>query len=245
MTKELTTIILQLTIISPILFLCLKKDCKKGKLIILFYVFFILNSILLRLPGKIESLDFIGGNWNWTGKMFSIFGSIIFYLLFKKFYSGNDFIKVKQEKGSLKSNIITTIIILIVMVVMSIFMYGKSDVTIETFGFQLTMPGFDEELAYRGIMLGILTTILIDKIKIGKINIGSPAIWITAILFGLIHGLSFNKEWSLHMEWSYFAYTCAYGFVLGWMTLKSRSILMPIISHNLTNFTAYLVMFLK
>ena len=107
--------------------------------------------------------------------------------------------------------------------------------------FELTMPGYDEEIAFRGIMIGILSTLLIETKNIFK----NPAIWITAILFGLVHALKFDGNWSLHIDWIYFSYTFLYGFLLGWMTIKSRSILMSVISHNTANVFATLVAMIK
>ncbi len=124
-------------------------------------------------------------------------------------------------------------------------MIGKNEFNLESLGFQLTMPGFDEELAYRGIMIGLLATFLVDKITIKNRSIGNPAVWITAILFGLIHALKIKEIWQFQMDWIYFSYTFLFGFVLGWLTLKSRCILFPLITHNTVIFLGTLVTMIK
>ena len=107
------------------------------------------------------------------------------------------------------------------------------------------MPGFDEELAFRGIMVGLLVTILIPRITVGSINLGSPAVWVTAILFALIHAFTLDETWSVKFNVVYFSYTFLFGYIMGWMAIKTRSILMPVIAHNSVNFIGTLVTMLK
>ena len=118
---------------------------------------------------------------------------------------------------------------------MGIFLFGESEPDVGTFFFQLGMPSLDEEFAYRGVMLGLLLTALKPDLKIAALNLGNPSIIVAAILFGLVHSLNLNSSWELSQDWLYFSYTFTYGLALGWMTIKSRSILFPIISHILSN----------
>ena len=238
--------IITLLFITPIIFLAMdRKKTNKWFLLSLFYAFFLLNETLLILPIKIPAFRFIEGHWNWSGKLYAILGSILFYLAFKKYFSQNDFFTLKQKEGSIKPNIIWIMVIIIVSILLGLFMDDKMAFSLETIGFELTLPGYDEEIAFRGIMIGILSTFLIDKIKFSKINFGNPAIWITAILFGLVHGFKITKNWDLQMDWIFFSYTFLFGFLLGWMTLKARSILLPVLSHNAANIFATLAAMLK
>jgi len=94
-------------------------------------------------------------------------------------------------------------------------------------------------------MLGLLLTALKPDLKLGSVNFGSPAIIVTAILFGLGHSLHINSNWDVSQDWLYFSYTFAYGLALGWMTIKSRSILFPIISHISSNEIGTMITWLK
>lgn len=246
MIETLLRSIIELLIITPLVVLSLDKaKPKKWRLLILFYSFFIYNGLLLSLPREIPFFKLIDGNWNWTGKIYAITGSILFYFAFRKQFAKNDFMVLKQKRSSIRPNLIALLIVIIVSVVLGSFMAGKGGLDLENLGFQLTMPGLDEEIAFRGIMIGVLSTILVDKFRIQNFNIINPAILITGLLFGLVHGLSFGETWSLQMNWFYFSYTFSIGLVLGWMTLKSRSILMPIISHNALNFFGNLIVMIK
>ncbi|MFD0994257.1 CPBP family intramembrane glutamic endopeptidase, partial [Tenacibaculum geojense] len=107
----------------------------------------------------------------------------------------------------------------------------------ETILFQLTMPGIDEEIAFRGIMLGLLTKIL----KPSSRTIFHPAILVTALLFGMAHGLFFNNSYELTFKSFPFFNTLILGIVWAWITMKSGSILLALISHNLGNVTNKLI----
>ena len=101
---------------------------------------------------------------------------------------------------------------------------------LETLFYQFSMPGMGEEIAYRGIMLGLLTKILKSKNLI--LN---SSVWVTAILFGLAHGFSLSSEFSITFNIQPFLRTMIYGLIWGWITIRSGSILLALISHNLGN----------
>ena len=115
----------------------------------------------------------------------------------------------------------------------------------ETLLYQLTMPGLDEEILFRAVLLGLLLTCLKENIKIGQFNLGSPSVLIIGLLFGLLHGLTLTNEFSLKFNSSYFLSTFVFGYVWSWITLKSESILQPVISHNVSNFMMYLIRMTK
>ncbi len=231
-----------MAVILPIL-LFYKKEEASYRLFLLFFVFAFINTFLFVLPEMFEQFGIIGGKWNWSSKIYTILGSIIFYFLFRKNFAENDFVRLRQKEGSFKFTLTATVLLVTFYTAYSYFFASPSAINFENLGFHLTMPGIDEELTYRGIGLGLLVTALKDKVRIGKLNLGHPAIWVTAVLFGLVHVLRFSGV--IHMDWGYFGLTFGTGLALGWMTLKSRSILMPIVVHNLLNFSYALTRMLK
>jgi len=110
----------------------------------------------------------------------------------------------------------------------------------EALYYQLTMPGLEEELAFRGIMLGLLAKILHQDIRLFGIGFGSASMWATAILFGLAHGFTLSSNFELAFHTEAFFSTLSLGLIYAWLTVKSGSILLPLISHNLYNATLYL-----
>ena len=234
--------LVSMAVTSPLLLYYREKE-ESWKFIPLFFAFGFVHTCLLVLPLGFESLDLIGGSWNWTGKLFSILGSILFYYLFRGGFSENDFLNIGQKKGSLRYTLTGAALLVAPSVMVAFFFSGELSMNLETLGFQLTMPGIDEEIAYRGVLLGLLASSLYGEMKFGRLNLKHPGIWVTSILFGLAHGLRFSGV--IQMDWFSFSMTFAVGFILAWITLKGRSILVPIVAHNLLNFSVQLTRMLK
>ncbi|MHB1688116.1 MAG: CPBP family intramembrane glutamic endopeptidase [Ignavibacteriaceae bacterium] len=129
----------------------------------------------------------------------------------------------------------------LVSVLIGFFASHKANFDFDTVMFQLTMPGIDEELAFRGIMIGLLSQILVDNITIKKLKFGNPSILITSTLFGLLHALNLDKNFNISFDLIIFLWTFSMGFVMGWVFVKSKSILFPIIIHNITNVIMVLI----
>ena len=90
----------------------------------------------------------------------------LFFIFFFKRFKENTFLQIKQEKPSRKITIIITLIIATCAFLAGMFAFSKIPLDMEKLAFQFSMPGIDEEIAYRGIMMGLLFTILKENIKI-------------------------------------------------------------------------------
>jgi membrane protease YdiL (CAAX protease family) len=238
MTKIIAENLLQLIIVFPIILLTLKnRELETLKILIAFIVFFLINQISLVLPMVYPELRISNwnSNWNWVGKIYAIIGALVFLLVYRKFPLKDYFLTFKQENKFLKKGIIIITSILIIKTVLLFFAPTKM-LNWETLFFQFSMPGINEEIAYRGIMLGLLTKILKSK----NLILNSP-VWITAILFGFAHGLSLTTEFSIVFNIQPFLLKMTYGLIWGWITIKSGSILLALISHNLGNGTGNLI----
>ncbi|MDR2146778.1 MAG: CPBP family intramembrane metalloprotease [Tannerella sp.] len=224
--------ILHILILVPFAILFLKENSKINFWrIFIFSICYIVYQIFLVLPKINPVFDFIKSEWNWDGKIFGIVWAITAYFLFRKFFKENDFFTLEQNKKGLKNASLgaTSIVILSTVVW---FILGKSKLDYETLAFQISLPGIDEEMIFRGILLGLLLNISKEKIPF----IGNPSILVTAVLFGFMHALTMNNNYSVNFETIYFLQTAFAGYIWGWITLKSRSILLAILSHNFSNF---------
>lgn len=237
MIRFLLEAILQVIIIVPFAAILVDKRTKENYLRLLFFaVIYIVYQLTLVLPKLSESLNFIGGNWNWDGKIFGILFGVICYFIFRKCFSENDFFTFRQDKNGFRPALIATIISVLLVTTIA-YLTGKDEFSNETLAFQLTMPAIDEEIMFRGILLGLLMTALREKASF----LGNPAILLTAILFGFIHALTLSKTLSIEFEPVYFIHTFIGGLIFAWITVKSRSILLAILAHGLANFLAALV----
>lgn len=231
MTKTIIEGLLHLILVSPLVWLGLKnKDAKALYVILVFSIYFILNRILLYLPLEFEYFKLINGNRNWTGKILAILGSILFLLLYRKFSLKDYFLTFKQKTNFRTKGILVVGTILIIQILSAYFFEPKMKWDLNFLSFQFLLPGIDEEIAFRGIMLGLLTKTL--KIKNNFIHL---PILITAILFGLAHGLFLTETFAISFKFAEFIWTFTFGIIWGWITIKSGSILLAIISHNFGN----------
>jgi membrane protease YdiL (CAAX protease family) len=241
MTKLIITLIIELIVITPIIFIALNKDNHKFKYLLLFVSYYFFYSILLAIPNWIPALRIIESTWNWSGKIYAITGSILFYIIFRKSLANYSYITFKQNDNSLKPKTYIIFIVFLVTIGLALFSVQKSETRFEDLLFQSTIPGLDEELAFRGIMLGLLSNSLRSKVNFGPINLGNPALLIISTLFGFAHSLHINANWNIQQNWLEFLDTFVIGWILGWMTIKSGSILMSILSHNLINILPIIV----
>ncbi len=232
MTEVLLEAILQVILLMPFAFLLLKSKATRHIQRLLLVVFiFVVYQVALALPTIQADFTFIASSWNWEGKLYGISWGIISYFLFRNYFKTTDFFTLKQSKAYLKPALLAAIGIVLLSITAG-FVFDKEACNIEALAFQFTLPGLDEEMMFRGILLGLLASSLKEKIP----YLGNPSIVLTAILFGFTHALTLNKADGVNFDTLYFVQTCFQGYVWGWITLKSRSILLPILSHNCSNF---------
>jgi len=219
------------------------KDRNHVKTISLFILIFTCYQIILKIPLEYNEFDIINGKQNWTGKLLGIFFGLLTYSLLYRRLEPFNFLRFKQEPKALLKTVLASSI----MICTGFFSYFDSprNFDIEILAFQLTMPGFDEEIMFRGILLALLLTCLQDKIKIVEKTLGNPSIFIIAVLFGLAHGFSVTNSLEFRFEFYPFICTFVSGYVLSWITVESKSILFPVLSHNIVNFIQTLMRMIK
>ena len=94
---------LQVIILVPLAIVLVKKRVAENYWRIIFFaLIYILYQIVLVLPRLSESLNLIGGNWNWDGKLFGILFGILCYFVFKKYFRESDFFTVRQHQDNFK-----------------------------------------------------------------------------------------------------------------------------------------------
>jgi membrane protease YdiL (CAAX protease family) len=173
------------------------------------------------------------------GKIFAITGSVIFLLVYKKFELKDYFITFHQNKEHLKKALITVLVVFTVATVMNVTFSSPREWNVESIAYQLTMPGLNEEIVYRGILLGLLVKILNPN------SFLHPAILATALLFGMAHGLILNESYEVVFKAQAFFETMIMGMIWAWVTLKTGSIMLALLSHNLGNASGHLISMIK
>lgn len=104
----------------------------------------------------------------------------------------------------------------------------------EAIAFQLTMPGIEEEIFYRGILLLALNEAFRGRVKWLGVGWGWGA-FLSCLLFGLAHALSYSSDAGFALDPIYLALTAIPSLLAVWLRERTGSLLMPIIAHNAGN----------
>lgn len=194
-------------------------------------VYQLFYSIIIFLPFNVGFLWVSGSELNWIGKVMAIVYSILFLGVLKKKFQLHNLFELKIDQGSIKKILLTGCISMLCMCSLTfIFSPGKS-FDLERLVYQLLIPGIDEEI-WRGIFIVFFVSVL----RPGNFRLGHPAIWIATITFSFGHALYFHEK-GIGFLLESFIISGVLGHILGWMTLKSKSIIPSIILHNMINFS--------
>jgi membrane protease YdiL (CAAX protease family) len=176
--------------------------------------------------GAISGLD---DNWNWSGKILALAVSLAIASL-PAFGWRNIGLTLRQRQ--LRGALVVTAVLLVIYSTMAWFM-GAGGGTGEELAFQLTMPGFEEEVFYRGLLL-----LALDRAFTGRLSIGgAPIGWslpLNALVFGLAHGLSVSHG-VFGFDAMAFALPCIGAIPAVWLRAKTGSLVLPIVLHNVVN----------
>lgn len=106
----------------------------------------------------------------------------------------------------------------------------------ETVFFQLTMPGLQEEILYRGLMLYFLDKSLGTPWKFLGVQFGWGAI-LTSALFAFGHLMIFDPNLQLQIDPSPLAWINQFSFalVMCWLRYYTNSAWTAVLAHNLDN----------
>jgi uncharacterized protein len=194
---------------------------------VLFAVYLALDDLVTGLPHLTNSLDFISGNWNWSGKVLSLAFSAIVVLSLRL---SPDAIGLRKQEHPRIAWLALGLFLVWGICLGLIFRPGVPDA--ETLAFQATMPGLAEEIAYRGIAPAILLALMNRKPHVD--GIPWAVILATAATFGLWHSLSFSHS-SVRFDLMSGLFPFIGSIPGGWLRFRTKSLLVPILGHGVAN----------
>lgn len=212
----------------------LKNKADNYKPLVYFVFIYVLTNLILNACSGI--ILFQGQQWNWAGKCLALAVEILFVLAISPFPKSM-FSITKKVDWSGTTPLLILCFIYIVFRTGMYFTSGDASLQIhpETTLYQATLPGLQEELFYRGILLGLINAVFVHPgFSFLKINFGLGTI-LTSLLFGLAHGLSINENLTFNMNFFVFARTTFDGFLFSLLTIKTKSLLPGIFYHNVLN----------
>ncbi len=179
-------------------------------------------------------LPFASGlKWNWAGKIIAICGTLLMMLAVRRDGLREFGVTLRQRPGSLLPAVIVTVALCAFAWGMEAWANDGTDLSLERLLYQATMPGIDEELFMRGLLLSMFMRAFSDRWSLAGAPVG-PSIVAVTLLFAGGHSLSV-ADGSVHFDAFVFAVTGAIGFGLAWLRLRTGSLVAPILAHNFIN----------
>lgn len=200
----------------------------------LVYFLLLRSRSVIPVPAFMEELTL-----NWVGKTLSLVATITMLYLFPKVSFRAAGLTWMQNKGSLRPVIAMGAVLLFSTAVAVMLIAPSPDSSLENILFQATLPGLDEELFMRGLLLLLFHQAFGKGLNILGAETGW-GFWLAVAIFGLIHGITIQSGELAVNIWAIMA-TGLIGFILTWMRERTGSLVVPIVFHNSWNITLALV----
>ncbi len=173
-------------------------------------------------------------HWNWLGKILAI-GATFIILAVLPGITGHDIgLTWQQKPGSVRPAMIMIAAICAFDWVQTIIDAEAADLSMGRLLFQGLMPGLDEELVFRGVVLALFTQAFGEGSLVLGARFGIAEVTIT-LLFGAAHGLHVSHGIPV-LDAETFIVTGLIGAGLMWIRQRTGSLIMPVLAHNLVNF---------
>lgn len=173
----------------------------------------------------------LSGDWNWQGKTLALAATLAIAAL-PVFGWRACGLTLRQAPGSLTTTLPVALLYVALFVALGLA-FPNEPVSAETLAFQLTMPGFEEEPFYRGLLLSALARAFTDRVRFLGVEWGWGAL-LSCMLFGLAHAFGFSND-AFHFDLITMALTALPSLIAVWLVLRTRSILLPVMLHNFGN----------
>lgn len=197
----------------------------------------LLNDLLLtRAYGLLPSL-LPDSDWNWEGKILALAATLAIAAL-PAFGWRRVGLTLRQEPGSLKAAVPVAIVYCAFFAALALAFPGDPG-SPESVAFQLTMPGFEEETFYRGILLFALAQAFTARVRFLGVEWGWGAI-LSCALFGMAHAFGYS-DGAFSFDPIVMALTAIPSLLAVWLVLRTRSLVLPVLLHNFGNAISYLL----
>lgn len=190
------------------------------------------NDVMLTRCYGLVSEVLPDSEWNWQGKLMALTMSLVVAAL-GAFGWQRTGLTWRQQPGALRAAVVVFAAYILFFLVIAL-MFGGDEASVETVAFQLTMPGLEEEIFYRGILLLALNEALRGRIRLLGIDWGWSAL-LSSLVFGLAHALSYSAAEGFALDPIYLGLTAIPSLLAVWLRERTGSLLLPIAAHNLGN----------
>ncbi len=222
---------------------CLESPARRLLIFSLAIAILIANFWVIDLAGHLSDWANlpISSDWNWFGKTMSIAFSCV-VLACSPWLRRNVGLRWRQAPGSARLSMGCFVANLACAIGLG-FLMPPMAFSADTLIFQFIMPGIDEELLIRGIMLALFERAFGQSPMSCRLRFGYAAL-MTSLIFGLPHGVSVADG---HYQFSFleFLTSAAWAAVAALVRTRSGSLLWPILYHGTWNGSIFLVAMLR
>lgn len=192
----------------------------------------LLNDVLLtNAYGLVPSALPSSSDWNWQGKALALAATLAVASspVFGRRACGFTF---RQAPGGWKPAVAVSLLYVGLFLVLALI-FPNEPASAETLAFQLTMPGVEEELFYRGLLLLTLGRAFTGRVRLLGVEWGWGAI-LSCALFGMAHAFAYS-DGGFRFDPVTMALTALPSLIAVWLVLRTRSVLLPVLLHNFGN----------
>lgn len=191
----------------------------------------VLNDVMLtRGYGAIPDL-FAGSDWNWQGKLLALAATLAVAAL-PAFGWRRAGLTLAQAPGSLVAALPAALLYCAFFAAIALaFPAGPANA--DTIAFQLTMPGLEEEIFYRGVLLLALDRAFRGRVRFLGVEWGWGAL-LSCALFGLAHAFGYS-DGRFSFDAMTMALTAVPSLLAVWTRLRTGSLVLPVVLHNFGN----------
>lgn len=207
-----------------------KGRVKWGWLLSALALMAVYDALLTRGYGHIP-ISFWPSNWNWEGKTLAVLLSLTIASLPMIGWQRAG-LTLKQDRRDLTGALILSGVLVVLFLGLALY-FPTPPLDVDELAFQLTMPGLDEELFYRGVLLLMLNEAFDRPLRI----LGAPMGWaavVTSLAFGLDHAFGYGAD-GFSLDPLTVALTGGPALILVWLREKTGSLLLPVLLHNYAN----------
>lgn len=194
-------------------------------------LFIALRALPQHLPGE----RLIGDLWDWSGPLLALAGvlAVMTLLVRRGLLDWRDAgLTLRQAPGSLPAAAgLTAATLGINYLAMSLSSFRLPGVPLETWLYQATLPGLVEETVFRGVLLALAERAVARRharTEVVGARIGWGGLLVT-LAFVSLHGLTLGALLGVLPA----------AFLYLWLRLRTGSLLLPIVAHNLWNLSVY------
>lgn len=181
--------------------------------------------------------DLLGGEKNWQGKLLALAATLVI-AAFPLFGWRRIGLTLHQAPGSLRAAA-PVIALYAGFFLLLALAFGGEPASAEDIGFQLTLPGLEEEPFYRGLLLYTLGQALTGRLRLLGVDWSWGAL-LSCLAFGLAHGFGYGAS-GFQVEPLIVLLTGLPALLAVWLALRTQSLVLPILLHNFGNAISLIV----